>query len=104
MDVQRAMSCKRGGIVAIRRNDLRELTANLLSNVCNDVEIELKLLPVAGENFSSRTVNTCTEARLDIRSSGFWVRGQQAFFDIGVFDPNAKRYLNSVLCTMLRKK
>ena len=97
IDVQHAMSCKRGGFVTIRRNDLRNLFANLLSNVCNDVEIEPKLLPVTGENFSNRTANTLTEARLDIRSRWFWDRGQQAFFDIRVFDPNGKRYLNSAL-------
>ena len=51
MDIQHAMSWKRGGFVTIRHNDLRDLTANLLSNVCNDVEIEPKLLPVTGENF-----------------------------------------------------
>ena len=51
MDVQHAISCKRGGFVTIRHNDLQDLTANLLSNVGNDVEIESKLLPVTGENF-----------------------------------------------------
>ena len=39
MDIHHAMSCKRGGFLTIRDNDLRDLTANLLSNVCNDVEI-----------------------------------------------------------------
>ena len=97
MDVQHAMSCKRGELVAIRHNDLRDLTANLLYNVCNDVEIEPKLLPVTSKTFPNRTANTHTEARLDIRSRGFWVRGQQVFFDIRVFNPNAKRYLNSAL-------
>ena len=72
-----AMNCKRGRFATIRHNDLRDLTANLLNNVCNDVEIEPKLLPFAGENFSNKTANTQTEARLDIRSWGFWVRGQQ---------------------------
>ena len=46
--VQQAMSCKRGGLVTIRHNGLRHLTANLLSNVSNYVEIERKLLPVTG--------------------------------------------------------
>ena len=88
------MSYKRGGFII--HNDLRDLTANLLSNVCNDVEIEPKLLPVTSENFSNRTANTRTEARLDINQEGSGL-GQQAFFDIRVFDPNAKRYLNSAL-------
>ena len=95
MDVQHAVSCKREGFVTIRHNDLRDLTGNLLSNMCNDVEIEPKLLPVTGENFSDKTTNTRTEARLDFRSREFWVRSEQAFFDIRVFDSNAKRYLNS---------
>ena len=88
------MSYKRGGFII--HNDLRDLTANLLSNVCNDVEMEPKLLPVTSENFSNRTANTRTEARLDINQEGSGL-GQQAFFDIRVFDPNAKRYLNSAL-------
>ena len=81
----------------IRHNDLRDLTAILLSNVYKDVEIKLKMLLVTGEIFLNRTANTCTEAGLDIRSWGFWVRGQQAFFNIWVSDPNAKRYLNLAL-------
>ena len=79
---------------------MRNVTANLLSNVCNDVDIEPKLLPVTGQNLSNRTTNTRTEARLDITSGvggGFWVRGRQVFFNIRLFEPNAKRYPNSAL-------
>ena len=47
---------------------MRNVTANLLSNVCNDVDIEPKLLPITGRNLSNRTTNTRTEARLDITS------------------------------------
>ena len=41
-----------------------------------------------------------------ISDQGFWVRGQQAFFDIRVFDPNAKTCLNSALpqCYAQNKK
>ena len=91
------MSCQRGGFITKRHNVLRDLTANLLSNVCNDVEIKPKLLPVTGENFQIEQRLIRTEAILAIRSRGFWVRGQQAFFDTRVFDSNAKRYLNSAL-------
>ena len=84
---------------------MRNVTANLLSNVCNDVDIEPKLLPVTGQNLSNRTTNTRTEARRDITSvvggggvgGGFWVRGRQVFFNIRLFEPNAKRYPNSAL-------
>ena len=81
MDVHHAIKCKIGGLVTIPQDDLLDLTANLLSNMCNDFEIDLKLLPITGQNFLNRRANSCTKARLDIRSRGFWVSVQQAFFD-----------------------
>ena len=91
------MSRKKGGFVSIRHNDLRDLTANMLSEVCKDVEIEPKLTPLTGEVLGSRTANTTNDARLDIRARGIWERGQQAFLDLRVFDPNACRYFNKSL-------
>ena len=46
IEVQHAVSCKRRGFVTIRHDALRDLTANVFSNVCNDVDIERKLLPL----------------------------------------------------------
>ena len=40
------MSCKKGGFIAIRHNDLRDLTVNLLTELCKDVNIEPQLLTV----------------------------------------------------------
>ena len=88
------MRCKKGGFVFIRQNDLRDLTANMSSKVCKDVEIEQKLTSLTGEVLGSRTTNTTNEARLDIRASGVWKRGQQAFLDLRVFHPKACCYLN----------
>ena len=80
---------------------MRNVTANLLSNVCNDVDIEPKLLPVTGQNLSNRTTNTRTEGGGGGGGGGvgggFWVRGRQVFFNIRLFEPNAKRYPNSAL-------
>ena len=39
------MSCKKGGFVTIRHNDLRDLTAKILPEVCYDTEIEPTLVP-----------------------------------------------------------
>ena len=64
------MSCKKGGFVSVRHNDLRDLTTNMLSKVCKDVEIEPKLTALTDEVFGSRTANTTNEARLDIRARG----------------------------------
>ena len=41
--------------------------------------------------------NNSNETRVDIRTQGFWERGQQAFFDLMVFDPNAWRYRSKSL-------
>ena len=71
-----------------------------------DVDVEPQLLPVTGETFKYRRVNTSTEARVDIKPRGFWVRGQQAFFDVKVIDPNANHFLNKAVsqCYIQKKK
>ena len=83
--------------MSIWHNDLHDLTARIVSKVCKDAEVEPILLPLSGEELHGRTTNWSKEARLDIRAWGFWNRGQKAFFDIRVFDPNACRYLNKSL-------
>ena len=40
-----AMICRHGGLTFIRHNELRDITAQLLSNVCHDVSIEPTLQP-----------------------------------------------------------
>lgn len=40
------MSCKKRGFSSIRHNDLIDLTAKILSEVCKDTEIEPKLTPL----------------------------------------------------------
>ena len=91
------MNCKKGGVVTIRQNELRDLTAKKLSEVCYDTKIEPIFVPLSGEDLSNRTANRSNEVRLDVRARGFWERGQQAFFDLRVFDPNTCRYLNKSL-------
>ena len=79
------MSCKRGGFVSIRH--LRGLTANILTKVCKDVEIEPKLTLLTDEELGSRNANTTNEARLDIRARGVWERGQQSYLDLRFLTP-----------------
>ena len=82
------MSCKKGDFVTIKHNDLRDYTGKILSEVCYDTKTEPKLVPLSGEDLSNRTANRSNKARLDFRPLGFWKRGQQAFFDLKVFNPN----------------
>ena len=51
------MSPKKGGFVSIRHNDLRDLTARIVSEVCKDTEIEPKLLSLPGYEQHGRTTN-----------------------------------------------
>ena len=74
--------------------------------MCNDVRIEPSLQALTGEAFANRSANTSAEARLDISARGFWTKHQMAFFDVRVFDPNAKRYEKKSLqqCYSLNEK
>ena len=62
------MPCKKGGFINICHKDVRDLTANLLSEVCHDVQVETTLLPLTGERMGHRTAIETNEARLDIRA------------------------------------
>ena len=102
-NVTHAMNCKRGGFINIRHDALRDFEASLLSKVCTDVEIEPHLQPVTSETLPGRSSNTSAEARLDIRARGFWRRGQNAFFDVRVTNPDSASQVNSTIPAILRK-
>ena len=87
--VDHAMTCHMGGFPTIRHNDIRDITATLLTEVCHNVATEPPLQPLTGETLTARSANTDDNARLDIRARGFWNNYQDAFFDVRVFYPNA---------------
>ena len=51
-------------------------------------------MPLTGERLNLRSANIDDEARLDIRARSFWMRGEQAFFDVRIFNPFASTHLN----------
>ena len=61
-----ALSCSRGGFTFIRHNEIRDITADLLKEVCHCVGTEPSLQPVTGEHFEHRSANGEDGARLDI--------------------------------------
>ena len=76
-----ALSCPTGGYPSIRHNKLRDITADLLKEVCSDVTVETPLQPLTGEGLSMITSIRGEEARLDISARGFWGgQFEQAFF------------------------
>ena len=88
--VEHALSCARGAFPSIRHNEIRDLTANLLTEVCNDVRIEPDLQPVLSDQLSGATANSQDGARLDLSANGVWGgRYEKTFFDVRVFNPHA---------------
>ena len=87
--VDHAFTCSTGGLPTLRHNDIRDLTADLMAEVCNNVCTEPELQPLSGEALQGRSVNCQDGARVDIRAEGFWERSQSAFFDVRVFNPFA---------------
>ena len=89
-NVEHALSCPRGAFPTIRHNEIRDITANLLTEVCHNVMIEPDLQPLTGEAMSRLTSNTTDGARLDIAANGFWGgRFERTFLDVRVFNPHA---------------
>ena len=84
-----AMVCHMGGFPTIRHNEVRDITASLLTEVCSNVATETHLQPLSGEAFRLASVNTDDGARLDIRARGFLRSCQDAYFDVRVLHPNA---------------
>ena len=47
-DVNQTLLCGRGWFVIMRHKEVRELTASILGEVCNDVGVEPMLQPLTG--------------------------------------------------------
>ena len=62
--VEHALSFPMGGFPTIRHNEIRDLTANLMSEVCHDVCVEPSLQPVTGEILNGAFAITEDGARL----------------------------------------
>ena len=103
--VEHAMNCHRGGLPSIRHNEIRNITADLLSEVCHCVGLEPTLQPVTDERLTHRTANSEDGARLDIVAESFWggIDRQCTFFDVRVFNPFAQSHQNIPLAQCYRK-
>ena len=55
--VEHSFTCLKGGFPSIHHNEIRCLTASLLTEVCSEVEVEPHLQPVTGERFSLASPN-----------------------------------------------
>ena len=74
----------------MRHNKVRDLEAELMREVCNDVRVEPELLPLNNE----QTVNgnVAQRARLDVSGNGVWGPQERTFLDVRIMHPNAPSY------------
>ena len=98
-----AMICPHGGMIISRHNEIRDLTADWMSEVCKETETEPLLQPLSGEIILPRSANKQEDARVDIKTVGLWGRQQSAFFDVRVFHPNAPSYRDKSVAALFRK-
>ena len=81
--------CPRGGCTIKRKNEIRDLEAEMLNEVCTSVQKEPMLQPLTGEVVRG---NQADGARLDVSAIGFWRPSERIFCDVKVFDPNCSSY------------
>ena len=73
----------------MRHDEIRDTFADIMKDVCFDIEIEPKLQSLEGESFESKTTTTEDDARLDIKANGLWEsRFSRTFFDVKIFNPS----------------
>ena len=77
LTVEHALSCSRGGFPSIRHNEVRDITADLLSQVCHNIGTEPSLQPVMDEQFTYRSAIREDGARLDVAAESFWSTDRQ---------------------------
>ena len=89
--IDHALNYPKGAFPILRDNELRDFTGDLLAEICHNVCVEPILQPLQGERLDHATANCEDKARSDIRARRFWGSSCQcAFFDIKVFNPNAR--------------
>ena len=83
---------------------MRDITAQLLTEICSEVCIEPKLQPLSGEQFHLASAIRDDNARLDISATGFWGGSyQKAMFDVRVFNPYAPSNKNTSLSSTYKR-
>ena len=104
LSIEHALSCPMGRFPTICHNEVRDITASLLTEVCHDVSIEPHLQPLTEELLQYRTANVKDDARLDTAANGFWGgRFEKAFFYVRLFNPCAQSNHQSSLQATYKK-
>ena len=101
--VDHLLSCPTGGFPTLKHNETRDIVANLLDNVCHDVQKKPILQKLTGELLPQKSNSTDDEDRLKLSASGFWdSRFQKTYFDVRIFNPHAQSYRSSAISSLYR--
>jgi len=65
-NLEHTFNCPCGGFPSIHHNEVRDLTASLLSEVCSDVGVEPALRPVEGKPLQFAAANRDDGARFNV--------------------------------------
>ena len=98
-NIDHTLICKKGGYVAMRHNNLRDLNITMQKEVCRDVVSEPSLLPITDQEIEGTSAD---RAAPDISSRGLWSTFECTFFDVRVLHPNAPSYRSSDLTSLYR--
>jgi hypothetical protein len=90
-DIDHTLSCQLGGYVIIRHNRVRDIEADLMKEVCHNVQVEPELMPIERDRVNG---NTSEKARLDVAGVGVWGAYEKTFLDIRIMHPNSDSYIN----------
>jgi hypothetical protein len=102
--VEHGLNCKKGGLVSIRHDDVRDEWAHLcsLSLSSSRVTVEPTIFYGGDVTASQRSEhstrgdnNLGDEARGDVLAHGFWQRARGTVFDIRLCDTDARSYGNT---------
>jgi len=100
--VDHSLICKLGGYTSMRHNSVRDSEAQIMREVCRDVQTEPTLLPINGYDYQ-RKVNTADNARLDISAWGLWNSCKKTFFDIRITYPTSQSYSGKSLAEVYQQ-
>ena len=106
LTLEHGLSCKRGGLVGIRHDDMRDEWAHLCSIALTDSRVVTEPAIFYGNGTRATATNAATnatnpsgrtntpgdEARGDVLAHCFWSRGRGTVFDIRICDTDSRSY------------
>ena len=110
--VEHGLSCKKGGLVSIRHDDVRDEWAHLCGLALTSSRVTTEPLIHYGDGMGASLGGTTgnkngntlgEEARGDVSAHGFWQKGRSTIFDVRITDTDSKSYGNTASDKLLER-